>query len=67
MNLGLHGLIYTTTPEEARAYAVRALQWKRDRGRSPSLTSPDAWEKKLAEGAQAYMRYAKEGHYEKKA
>lgn len=57
----------TMTPEEARAYAVRALQWKRDRGRSPSLTSSDAWEKKLAEGAQAYMRFAKEGHYEKKA
>lgn len=57
----------TMTPEEARAYAVRALQWKRDRGRSPSLTSPDAWEKKLAEGAQAYLRFAKEGRYEKKA
>ncbi|MBX3316448.1 MAG: DEAD/DEAH box helicase [Phycisphaeraceae bacterium] len=57
----------TMTPEEARVYAVRALQWKRERGRPPSLTSADAWEKKLAEGAQAYMRFAKEGHYEKKA
>jgi hypothetical protein len=55
----------TLTPEEARAYAVRAVQWKTERGRSPSLTSPDAWEKKLAEGARAYMRYASEGHYKK--
>lgn len=57
----------TMTPDEARSYAVRALKWKKERGRAPSATSPDAWEKKLAEGAQAYMRYAKEGHYEKKA
>ncbi|MEZ6235087.1 MAG: DEAD/DEAH box helicase [Phycisphaerales bacterium] len=57
----------TIPPDEARAYAVRAVQWKRERGRAPSVASPDAWERKLAEGAQAYMRYAKEGRYEKKA
>lgn len=57
----------TMSPEEARVYAVRAVQWKKERGRAPSPASPDAWEKKLAEGAQAYMRFAKEGHYEKKA
>lgn len=57
----------TMTPAEARQYAIRAVQWKKEHNRSPSPTSPDAWEKKLAEGAAAYMRYAKEGHYEKKA
>jgi hypothetical protein len=57
----------TMTPDEARQYAVRAVQWKKEHGHSPSLTSPDAWEKKLAEGAMAYMRYAKEGHYGNKA
>jgi superfamily II DNA or RNA helicase len=55
----------TITPEDARVYAVRAVQWKKERGRAPSLTSPDPWEKKLAEGATAYLRYAKEGKYEK--
>lgn len=55
----------TIPPDEARRYAVRAHQWKMERGRAPSLTSPDAWEKKLAEGARAYMRYASEGHYKK--
>lgn len=55
----------TIPPDEARVYAVRAVQWKTERGRAPSLTSPDAWEKKLAEGARAYMRYASEGCYKK--
>jgi superfamily II DNA or RNA helicase len=55
----------TIPPDEARGYAVRARQWKMERGRAPSLTSSDAWEKKLAEGARAYMRYASEGHYKK--
>jgi hypothetical protein len=45
--------------------AVRAHRFKTERGRSPSPTSPDAWEKKMAEGARAYMQYAKEGLYKK--
>jgi superfamily II DNA or RNA helicase len=57
----------TMTPEEARVYAIRAVQFKKDRGRPPSATSADAWEKTLAEGAQTYMRYAKEGRYGSKA
>lgn len=40
----------TLTPEEARGLAKRALQFKQERGRLPSLTSPDPWEKKMAEG-----------------
>jgi hypothetical protein len=38
------------TEEEARDLAKRALKFKSERGRLPSITSPDAWEKRLAEG-----------------
>jgi len=42
------------TPEEARELAKRALKFKHERGRLPSITSPDAWEKRMAEGV-AYL------------
>jgi superfamily II DNA or RNA helicase len=42
------------TPEEARDLAKRALKFKQERGRLPSITSPDAWEKQMAEGV-AYL------------
>ena len=42
------------TLEEARELAKRALKFKQERGRLPSLTSPDPWEKKMAEGV-AYL------------
>ena len=42
------------TPEEARDLAHRALRFKRERGRLPSITSTDAWEKRMAEGV-AYL------------
>lgn len=45
------------TYEEARDLAVRALEWKRERGRAPEITSQDAWEKRLAEGVAALARY----------
>jgi hypothetical protein len=51
------------TPEEAKELAVRAVRFKRERGRIPSLTSADPWERKLAEGAGAFMRFDKEGRY----
>ena len=38
------------TPEEARDLARRAVRFKQERGRLPSITSQDAWEKKMAEG-----------------
>ena len=38
------------TVEEARELAKRALKFKQERGRLPSITSPDAWEKRMAEG-----------------
>lgn len=52
------------TPEDAKVIAKRAAEFKRERGRLPSLTSSDAWEKHLAEGAAAFMRFRAEGRYE---
>jgi len=40
--------------EEARDLAKRALKFKLERGRLPSITSPDPWEKRMAEGV-AYL------------
>ncbi|MEW5424374.1 DEAD/DEAH box helicase [Amorphus sp. 3PC139-8] len=43
------------TIEEARVLATRALQFKQERRRLPSITSPDAWERRMAEGV-AYLQ-----------
>ena len=43
--------------EEARELALRALQFQRERGRAPSITSQDAWEQRMAEGVAALQRY----------
>ena len=42
----------------------RAVKFKKERGRSPSITSQDAWERKMAEGAKAFVRFKDEGRYE---
>jgi hypothetical protein len=47
------------THEEARALALRALQFKRERGRLPDVTSQDAWERRMAEGIAFLQRTAK--------
>jgi hypothetical protein len=44
------------TPDEARDLAKRALKFKQERGRLPSITSQDAWEKKMAEGVAFLAR-----------
>lgn len=44
------------TIEEARELAKRALKFKQGRGRLPSITSPDAWEKRMAEGVAFLQR-----------
>jgi hypothetical protein len=46
------------TYDDARALAERALEFKRERGRLPSLTSQDAWERKMAEGVAFLQRHA---------
>jgi superfamily II DNA or RNA helicase len=52
------------TPEEAKELAIRAVQFKKERGRIPSLTAQDPWERRMAEGAVAFMRFKTEGRYE---
>jgi superfamily II DNA or RNA helicase len=47
------------SPEEARDLAKRAVKFKQERGRLPSITSPDPWEKKMAEGV-AYLARMKQ-------
>ena len=44
------------TIEEARELARRALKFKQERGRAPSITSADAWEKRMAEGVAFLAR-----------
>jgi len=51
------------SPDEAKDLAARAVRFKKERGRLPSITSADAWEQRLAEGAAAFMRFKEEGKY----
>lgn len=44
------------TREEAQALAKRALQFKNENGRLPSITSNDPWEKRMAEGVEFLRR-----------
>jgi hypothetical protein len=51
-------------PEEAKDLAIRAFRFKKERGRVPSPISADAWERRMAEGAAAVVRFKKEGRYD---
>ncbi|KQY26208.1 DEAD/DEAH box helicase [Rhizobium sp. Root482] len=44
------------TPEEARDLARRAVKFKSERNRLPSLTSADPWERRMAEGVAFLAR-----------
>ena len=44
------------TSEEARDLAKRALKFMQERGRLPSITSQDAWERRMAEGVAFLTR-----------
>jgi hypothetical protein len=59
----LHAIIAarkaSMTIEEARELAKRALKFKQERGRLPSITSQDAWEKRMAEGV-AFLKRSRE-------
>lgn len=48
------------TIEDARDLSKRALKFKQERGRLPSITSTDAWEKKMAEGVAFLARMSAE-------
>jgi len=52
------------SPEEAKELAARAVRFKKERGRLPSLDAPDPWEKRMAEGAAAFVRFKDEGRYD---
>ncbi|TKK30901.1 MULTISPECIES: DEAD/DEAH box helicase [unclassified Pseudomonas] len=43
--------------DEAVELTDRARTFKRERGRLPDINSADAWEKRMAEGLVAFMRY----------
>lgn len=53
------------TPDEAKELAIRAVKFKKERGRVPSLTSQDPWEKRMAEGASAFVCFKDEGRYDR--
>ncbi|MGB3239912.1 MAG: hypothetical protein WBB29_16570 [Geitlerinemataceae cyanobacterium] len=46
--------------EEARELAKRASRFKQEKGRLPSLTAVDPWEKRMAEGVAFLVRKVKE-------
>ena len=50
----------TLSLEEARDLSKRALVFKKEKGRLPSLTAQDPWEKRMAEGVAFLQRKAKE-------
>jgi hypothetical protein len=50
----------TLSVEEARELAKRALRFKQEKGRLPSLTAVDPWEKRMAEGIAFLQRKVKE-------
>ena len=52
------------TAEEAKELAMRAVKFKKERGRLPAITSTDAWEQRMAEGAAAFVRFKDEGRYD---
>ncbi|MEY9153376.1 DEAD/DEAH box helicase [Bradyrhizobium japonicum] len=52
------------TPEDAKELAVRASRFKKERSRLPSIDAQDPWERRMAEGAVAFMRFKKEGRYD---
>jgi hypothetical protein len=48
------------TVDEARELAKRALRFKQEKGRLPSLTATDPWEKRMAEGVAFLQRKVNE-------
>ena len=43
--------------EEAVALTARARTFKQERGRLPAIDAADAWEKRMAEGVAAFLRF----------
>ena len=53
----------TLTLDEARELAKRALKFKQERGRLPSLVASDLWEQKMAEGVSFLARMKAQGNH----
>ena len=51
-------------PDEALELAQRAMRWKREHGRLPDVNAQDSWERQLALGAAAFVKYKDAGRYE---
>ena len=47
--------------DDARDLAKRALKFKEERGRNPSMTSQDPWERQMAEGVSFLQRKVADG------
>lgn len=58
----ISGKRVSLTPDEARDLARRAVKFKQERGRLPSVTSPDPWEKRMAEGVAFLARMKAEAN-----
>jgi len=43
--------------DEALQLTLRARAFKQERGRLPAIDAADPWEKRMAEGVAAFMRY----------
>ncbi|HIF59715.1 MAG TPA: DEAD/DEAH box helicase, partial [Rhodospirillales bacterium] len=50
------------TFDEAKELALRALKFKRERGRLPEVTSNDPWETRIAEGMNAFAQMKAEAN-----
>jgi hypothetical protein len=46
--------------EEAKDLAMRALQFKTERGRAPDINAQEPWERRMAEGMAALARYVQQ-------
>jgi superfamily II DNA or RNA helicase len=52
------------SPDEAKELALRAVKFKKERARLPSISAADPWEQRMAEGAAAFVRFKDEGRYD---
>jgi len=51
------------TPEEAKELAIRAVKFKKERNRLPSIDAMDPWEKRMAQGAAAFVKFKDQNKY----
>lgn len=52
------------SPDEAQILALRAFKFNEERGRLPNANSQDAWERHMADGAKAFIKFKEEGRYD---